>query len=140
MSSEPTKQDREEWLKYAESRATYWVQRFEEQKTFFALKQAAWWTAESKGFHEDKTVTFGDRIALIHSEASEALEAYRRNRDTSPYTGENGKPEGVPSELADVIIRVCDLAEEHGVQGLYMALLDKLKYNLTREPKHGKSF
>jgi len=45
-------------------------------KTITELVKEAYETAKEKGWH-DVPATFGDRIALCHSELSEALEAYR---------------------------------------------------------------
>ena len=55
----------------------------------------------------------------MHSELSEALEAYRTNGleswhlvvNNSAYTRGGRKLEGIASELADVVIRVADMAE-----------------------------
>jgi NTP pyrophosphatase (non-canonical NTP hydrolase) len=46
------------------------------------------------------------------------------------------KPEGFPSELADIMIRVMDLAEGMGVD-LGKEILEKHEYNKTRPYKHG---
>jgi NTP pyrophosphatase (non-canonical NTP hydrolase) len=90
--------------------------------------------AVEKGWY-DPPKSFGEYIALIHSEASEALEAYRCGID-GMYFGDDDKPEGVPSELADVIIRVMDFAEHLGID-LEEAMRLKHEYNATRSHRHG---
>ena len=73
-------------------------------------KDHGWWD-------QDKPRTFGDLCALVHSELSEALEAYRETGSAKAgiyevdEDGEITKPGGVASELADVVIRVADMAE-----------------------------
>ena len=91
--------------------------------------------AQRKG-HYDPEPTIEGRLCLIHSEVSEALEAYRDDEMTTTLT-ESGKPEGLPSELADIIIRVCDFAGHLGID-LEREIRLKSDYNETRPQKHGR--
>lgn len=79
----------------------------------------------------------GEVVALVHSELSEALEEWRSGRPlTDIYYGEGGKPEGFGVELADVIIRICDTAQQLGIP-LETCIVEKLAYNETRPARHG---
>ena len=103
------------------------------QKEAHAIaKDKGWWDTER---------TFGDLIALVHSELSEALEAYRLSPDyviaSNPtrlddegkfafWLDEDGHPIGVAPELADVVIRVADMAEWYGVEN-WQEWIDSLR-------------
>lgn len=64
-------------------------------------------------------------LALIHSEVSEALEAYRKN-DRSNFA----------EELADIVIRVFDAAEGYDID-IEREIVKKHQFNKTRPYRHG---
>lgn len=109
---------------------------------------AGWWNGrEGKDVRTMGTEFFklwvGTKLALVHSEVSEAVEGYRKDRmdDHLPHR------KAIEVELADAIIRIYDLAG--GMQlDLAGAIEEKLAYNAQRadhKPEHraaegGKTF
>ena len=89
--------------------------------------------AESKGFWDESPSpnVYLAKMALIHSEVSEVLEAYRKEMG----------PEKLTEEFADVLIRLLDLwaaMEEDGlVNSLRDATMQKVSSNKERPRKHG---
>ncbi len=121
-------------------------------KSINELVQAAHQNAVSKGWWEQER-SFGEIIALIHSEASEALEDHRNGHEPDKawyeektaegFVVKHGlfleptwKPCGIPSELADIVIRVFDACGRYGID-LEKAIAEKMAYNATRPRRHG---
>ena len=91
--------------------------------------------AKNKGFWETDRC-FGESIALIHSELSEALEAARHgNKSSEKIPGFSH----VEEELADAIIRIFDLCA-YNKFNISEAILAKHEYNKNRPYLHGKKF
>lgn len=90
---------------------------------------------QANGWFEDER-SFGDDIALITTEIGEAFEAYRHWKFNDVTDPRIGKPEGVGSELADILIRLLDTAYRRGIN-LDHEYRRKLEYNKTRGYKHG---
>lgn len=120
------------------------------------LQQTCGDTAASKGFHDDRRDLAGPSLAnwqgnkllLIVSEVVEAHDEIRNGKAaTKTYyptsvgvdTGAPHKPEGVPSEIADAVIRCFDFAYTEGFD-LAGIIAEKLVYNASRERLHGKKF
>ncbi len=90
--------------------------------------EKGWWENAERNIIPEK-------LALIHSEISEALEAYRIG-EMETYHDTNGKPEGFGVELADAIIRIYDLAGWLGYD-LDELVDTKHQYNRARSYRHG---
>ena len=103
-----------------------------------ALAAEAHRIAVDHGFTE---ATIPEDIALMHSELSEALEDHRAGHAPTETWYEPkqpvDKPCGIPSEMADVVIRVAHFCGKYGID-LDKAVAEKMEYNATRPYKHGK--
>lgn len=91
--------------------------------------------ARDKGFYDDDHRTVGDHAALIHTEVSEFFECWRDGETELELVGDDGKPIGMPSELADIMIRVLDCAGHLGID-IDKAIGEKLRYNTGRPYRH----
>lgn len=90
-----------------------------------------------KGWY-DKPIEPAELLCLIHSEVSEVLEEIRKGYPLHKIYRRipDDKPEGVPVELADVVLRVMDMAGYYGIN-LEKAMEEKHKYNQSRPYRHG---
>lgn len=96
--------------------------------------EKGWWDV----YPSERSI--GDQFSNFHSEISEAWEEWRNGRrmDEIYFSAKNGKkkPEGVPIELADCIIRILDTCDACGID-IAKAIEIKMEYNQTREYRHG---
>jgi len=107
-------------------------------KTIFETNlNVGWWTHEdvinlsknheSNKYSKETSTLIASKLALIHSEVSEALEGMRKGLkdDHLPHR------DMIEVELADTMIRIFDLA---GYMNLDLggAIIEKFKYNQTR--------
>lgn len=102
-----------------------------------ALVRVSHAMARAKGWEDAGVPPLAEQIVLMHSELSEAVEELRAGHaPTRIYLAESGKPEGVPVEMADCIVRIAHAAGAYRMD-LGEALTTKLAYNATRPHRHG---
>ena len=103
------------------------------EQDFNDIQKFVYRTAVEHGWYEQDTFNDGEKIALMHSELSEALDALREGNPPSKHIPEFT---GAEEELADAIIRIMDYAEHRGFD-VVGAMLAKAVFNEKREFKHG---
>lgn len=97
--------------------------------------------AKAKGWWKGKAGIPEKKLLLMHSEISEGVEELRSGRSqTEVYfkKDKNGqmKPEGVPIEMADLIIRALDYCSKYGID-IDRAVRVKMEFNDNRPYRHG---
>jgi NTP pyrophosphatase (non-canonical NTP hydrolase) len=106
--------------------------------TINEMRDAAFKNSADKGFYAEPA-TLGDRLMLMVSELAEVLEEYRNHHAPTEiyYNPEKpDKPEGIPIELADTVIRIGDFCGFYGID-LEAAVDKKMAFNSTRSYRHG---
>lgn len=107
--------------------------------TVAGLVHTAHEAAKAKGWHDGTDPTSPVQVlawlALLHSEVSEGVEDIRKGLLVETVRSD-GKPEGLPSELADVAVRLADICGALGID-LEGAIRRKMAYNATRSHRHG---
>jgi len=102
-----------------------------EKATIKNLVKTCYDNARRKGFW-DASDNIPEKVMLVVTELSEGVEAYRRGIVT-------GKKDSFAEELADAVIRICDIAGHLNID-LEKEILDKIEYNRSRPYLHGKKF
>lgn len=97
-------------------------------------------TATQKGFWEEGKDRDPAKILMLI--VTELAEAFEEIRDGHPldyeYYDHKMKPSGVPSEMADAIIRALDACHAWGID-IDRVVREKMEYNKTRPHKHGRT-
>lgn len=92
--------------------------------------------AVRKGLWE-KPLTFAEFIDRCKEELYEAVLEFENGNSYNNIYLVCGKPEGIPIELADVIILIFSFCCKYGIE-IEKAINMKHQYNTTRPYKHGK--
>lgn len=113
------------------------------------LQTQAYDIARASGFYdpldhplpdEVRRLQIVQHLSMIASEVSEAINEIRDGANPRTVTYDvNLKPEGLPVELADIVLRTFSLAADLGID-LPTVIVDKIDYNRSRPRLHGRMF
>lgn len=106
------------------------------KKTINELVKEAHQTAKEKGWYDNDNTNLPEKLMLCVCELSEAMEEYRNHKQIDQIYFIDGKPEGIPIELADVLIRIFDLCGRYEID-IEKAVKLKMGYNKIRGYRHG---
>lgn len=101
-----------------------------QEKCYGASLRAGWWVDKNGNPVKDNPYAFSNKLALIHSEISEAMEGDRKNLKDDKLPHRDMRE----VELADAVIRIFDLAGAYNMD-LGGAIAEKMAFNAVR-PDH----
>lgn len=109
-----------------------------QKKGFWRDMNASLSALEAHGAYADtikatKDAFIAQKITLVHTELSEAIEAMRNNM----YGTE--KKSTFEDEIGDAVMRLLDITAQMNID-IEAQIAWKMDYNLSRAQKHGKEF
>lgn len=92
-----------------------------------AAMASGWWNDTDPNTSKANPLHFSNKLCLIHSEISEAMEGDRKKLKDDKLPNRDMRE----VELADAIIRIFDLAGGYGMD-LASAIVEKMEFNAKR--------
>ncbi len=103
------------------------------------LQHDAFANGVAKGWYGDvpNPAELPKYLMYVTTELAEIMEDWREGKPINEWMpDQNGKPQGIPSEFADILIWCGSLAGYYGFD-LEAAVKAKMAYNTTRPKLHG---
>lgn len=126
----------EEWRKGKDFRETYWTVREEGAHEYELSDHLRLINGRLHVRNYDYDFQPASAVGIPRGTEPEWLPMTPELLRRMPNMIRHLKPEGIPSELADIIIRVLDVCGFHGID-IAAAIADKMAFNETRQYRHG---